>query len=156
MKTLFSLHFSSWRLYVRLLPAEIELYQQMYWPSDWNRWTATITSFKFWEHAHVENFRPPNLKRVLSTENSYLWSSSYCNLKFAIIYGSECNKHVHNKCSPRRQRFHIGFRSLDPQEMKKKEKGSTKSVTLSSREMRWKQTYKREGGVARRSWGRGY
>ena len=23
------------------------------------------------EHAHFENFRPPNLKRVLSTENSY-------------------------------------------------------------------------------------
>ena len=54
------------------------------------------------------------------------------------------------------QRFHIGFRSLDAQEMKKKKKCSTKSVTMSSREMRWKQTYKREGGVARRSWGRGY
>ena len=23
------------------------------------------------EHAHFENFRPPDLKRVLSTENSY-------------------------------------------------------------------------------------
>ena len=32
------------------------------------------------EHAHLENFRPPNLERVLSTENS----SSYCNLKVAL------------------------------------------------------------------------
>ena len=35
------------------------------------------------EHAHFESFRPSNLKRVLSKENSYSQSSSYCNLKVA-------------------------------------------------------------------------
>ena len=35
------------------------------------------------EHAHFEIFRLPNLKRVLSTENSYSYSSSYSNLKVA-------------------------------------------------------------------------
>ena len=37
------------------------------------------------EHAHFENFRPPNLKRVLSTENSYSQSSS------GLVRDAQCN-----------------------------------------------------------------
>ena len=37
------------------------------------------------KHAHFENFRPPNLKRVLSSENLNSQSSSYCNLTVANL-----------------------------------------------------------------------
>ena len=44
----------------------------------------TLATFRLeYEHAHPEHFCPSNLKRVLSTENSYSQSSSYCYLKVA-------------------------------------------------------------------------
>ena len=65
------------------------------------------------EHAHFENFRPPNLKRVRSTENSYSQSSSYCNLKVANVqpamYFSEVIRANSSKISTALNKGTLGF-----------------------------------------------
>ena len=61
------------------------------------------------EHAHFENSRPPNLKRMLRTENSYSSSSSYSNLKVATAISHEMERVPGNEVArlPRFKRFLI-------------------------------------------------